>query len=276
MSKILTTKEIGTKHFGKNVIEYECYFEKGYLKWKVYYADGKNVYIIMDDYVPISIVPHGKNRLCVLRLSPVNDKLIDFGENVLDGKYAYNFSKDIKNPKIRDLNSLYFKSCENQNTNINMRAVAYLLDTEAWSDFAGEKAEYAIGSPTIELFVKSYNLINERKIVISSNKIGYKIAREGENTNRYRYPGYCVICNENSKEEIYFKERDNPITSAFGMWFASPSAYGGDQVMTMFNGGGVGFATCSGLYHALLGFRPVVCLNSDVCFEETEEGLRII
>ena len=39
-----------------------------------------------------------------------------------------------------------------------MKAVAYMLDTseEVWGKFAGDKAKYAIGEPTIELLFKSY------------------------------------------------------------------------------------------------------------------------
>ena len=38
-----------------------------------------------------------------------------------------------------------------------MKAVAYMLDTNTWSVYAGDKADYAIGGPTIELFFKSYD-----------------------------------------------------------------------------------------------------------------------
>lgn len=35
-----------------------------------------------------------------------------------------------------------------------MQAVAYMLDTEVWSVYKGEKADYAIGGPTIEMVMK--------------------------------------------------------------------------------------------------------------------------
>lgn len=39
----------------------------------------------------------------------------------------------------------------------NMKAVAYVLDYNAWSTYAGSNAEYVIGGQTIELLFKSYN-----------------------------------------------------------------------------------------------------------------------
>ena len=42
-----------------------------------------------------------------------------------------------------------------------MKCVAYLLDIVAWKSFANKYAEYAIGGPTLELFVNSYNTISD-------------------------------------------------------------------------------------------------------------------
>ena len=61
---------------------------------------------------------------------------------------------------LQKLNSKYFKYLSDNSTtstNDNMKAVAYMLDTKAWEAFKGEKAEYAIGGPTSEIFIKSYN-----------------------------------------------------------------------------------------------------------------------
>ena len=38
-----------------------------------------------------------------------------------------------------------------------MKAVAYLLDTDVWNVYKTDKADYAIGGPTVEMLMKSYS-----------------------------------------------------------------------------------------------------------------------
>ena len=47
----------------------------------------------------------------------------------------------------------------------NINSVAYLMDTNVWSTFAGTKAEYAMGGPTIELFCASYKQTHPDKYI---------------------------------------------------------------------------------------------------------------
>ena len=69
----------------------------------------------------------------------------------------YKGSSDITNSLVRPWLS-YLNSYPNS-TNTNMKAVAYMLDTDVWSTFTDDdrKAEYAIGGPTLDLFCESYN-----------------------------------------------------------------------------------------------------------------------
>ena len=89
-------------------------------------------------------------------------------DNVING---YSGSSSITDPDLKALNSQYTAS----STNINMKVVAYMMDTNAWSVYAGEKAEYAIGGPSLELFVKSYNEHYGTGYTTSANSIGYMI-----------------------------------------------------------------------------------------------------
>ncbi len=43
------------------------------------------------------------------------------------------------------------------NTATHAKAMAYMLDKEVWSVYKGEGAKYAIGGPTVELLLNSYN-----------------------------------------------------------------------------------------------------------------------
>lgn len=260
MAKIITVKDMNANAIGKLLTGYNC--DAGNFKWRILHADGKNVYIIIDDYIPFNVAPLGKKGTPLY----VNDNeyMLSFDDVVRD----YKGIQDITDPRIKALNSLYFKANKankaKNNTNKNMRAVAYMLDPKAWAKFANDNAEYAIGSPTLELFVKSYNLTHERKLKVMSNKVGYMIKYEDENEFKY-YVQYLE-----SRNGLYFKD---DTSKAYAMYLASPSAYGTNDVMYVNYNGGVNY---DDYYNPAIGFRPLVCLKSDIRFEETEAGFRII
>ncbi len=61
-----------------------------------------------------------------------------------------------------------------------MKAAAYMLDTNAWSDFSGDSAEYAVGEPTIEMLLKSCS--QKYKVdyrAEAPNYRGYRISLNG-------------------------------------------------------------------------------------------------
>ena len=62
-------------------------------------------------------------------------------------------------------------------TNTSVKAVAYLMDTNQWSIYAGNNAEYAIGCPTLELLCESYKDTHPNKYVDNSvtNSRGYGV-----------------------------------------------------------------------------------------------------
>ena len=95
------------------------------------------------------------------------------GGNVID---SYNFSDfpgssktyvgsdDIQDSFLQSLNSQWFEVLGNiPNTNNSAKAIAYLMDQEVWDKYKDSegKASYAIGGPTLELFVNSYNKSEE-------------------------------------------------------------------------------------------------------------------
>ena len=56
----------------------------------------------------------------------------------------YSGSASITDERIKALNNDYFTKGYSSSNN-NMKSVAYMLDTNAWSGFEVDKAEYAIG-----------------------------------------------------------------------------------------------------------------------------------
>ncbi len=49
------------------------------------------------------------------------------------------------------------------NTNLNIKATAYLTDPEQWTQYKGPDATFAIGGPSEELIIKSFNATSARE-----------------------------------------------------------------------------------------------------------------
>ena len=133
----------------------------------------------------------------------------------------YAGATSITNSTIKALNNDYFTKYGSQNSsNNNMKAVAYMLDTNVWSVYKGEKAEYAIGGPTIELFFKSYNKKYETNYVAGATSvIGYKIGSGSASGNS------LTLSKDKTLPYVV-----TSTSKASATWLASPSADYGSRV----------------------------------------------
>ena len=266
-----------TKFYGATITNYNANFSS-IVGWKILYSDGNNIYLIADNYIPYENIPSStKGHKPEQNTSGcVNGSRVVFFSNIVND---YDGSDSIKDSKIQKLNSKYFeylKSHNTRSTNNNMKAVAYMLDTTAWKNFAGEDAEYAIGGPTSELLINSYN----------AKYPSQKIELDVEDINGYKYrigSGAWDITFTFSGSDSLYKTEDS-YSTAHSMWIASPveSDYTNgcfssdiqpgdalnalrDSYMT-WNLYKYNQASSSG--NAGPGIRPVVCLKSGVVLEE--------
>ena len=152
------------------------------------------------------------------------------------------------------------------------KAVAYMLDSDVWNNlYKGDEADYTIGGPTLEMFIKSWNDTHsgntQLKCDSSSGELGYKAAFVNNNLNTYVY-GLA----QNEFNSIYVK---TDTSKAHGMWLASPSANTRKTgtIMKVTEAGMLGNQKyCDGF----IGFRPIVCLNSATNLEKVNGGYEII
>ena len=101
------------------------------------------------------------------------DKQGDFGEKntiYLKADYSKNMScstsYDASQTKVREMNPDWAKARGKSESswNDNEKAAAWLCDTSKWTDYCdSDKANYAIGGPSVEMYVKSYNQAFENK-----------------------------------------------------------------------------------------------------------------
>ncbi len=239
------------------------------VKWKIFYADNSNIYLIADNYAERANLPNSTNGKTATANKP-NDGSTScaraaYFSNIL-GDYAG--SSRITENKLKALNNDYFNTKGYTSENSNMKSVAYMMDTTAWNSKFRDtsKAEYVVGGPTVELLFKSYNekykTAYESQAVESSDKsnTGYQIRK----TSSDSWSNY-VNSMLTKSDSLYVITKE---TDALAYWLASPSAYNPDRVMYVDSGG---YVERDSYNIRTDGFRPLVCLKSDVTLEKVSD-----
>lgn len=234
------------------------------VKWRIFYADTENIYLIADNCVNVQYIPQSKGEYSV----GVSE---GYSFNFKTIYQAYTGSVDVLNTS-NDVNGRISKWLKwivqyPASTNTNIRSVAYLLDTELWNvNYQNEYAEYAIGGPTLDLFNASYKQLHpenyiEEEIYSSngyrvkwSSDADYSFYIEGVDTSEYEHL-YII---DNSKSESY--------------WLASTAGSSSYFVMDVNYQGSVKRSTH---YTTLsIGSRPTICLKSSTqLIENTTTGM---
>ena len=228
--KVIQAKDIAketnkSKYYGATVSGYTCTNNAGVNAWKIFYADENNIYMIADDYIASTYVPKGKGGSSLNQGN--TDYKFGFGSVPLD----YNGSSDITDSKIKALNNDYFTKGYTS-AEVNMKAVSYMLDTSVWSVFAGNKAEYAIGGSTIEIFLKSYN--QKHKVDYRAQAMdngGYQVSKDGGENWANVYSNLL-----DTSDGLYLISSEE---RAKGMWLGSPlkASAGAGYLMVVYGKG---------------------------------------
>ena len=163
---------------------------------------------------------------------------------------------------------------------------ACLMDTKAWNGFAtGYAGAYAIGGPTLSMWVESWNAVHgnssndTNKAQLYYNNVGgdgkgYYVSVNRKPGSGMDYwtakisssTGYVEIANDGEKytNDLYFPHKSN-YNSCAGYFLVSPSAQttgkSGNEMCVNYEG-----ALKNYTYGAIAcyGVRPVVCLPSGV------------
>ena len=148
------------------------------ITWQLFFDDTNNVYLIAGDYVPIDTLPNElikENQAEGETKYKAHFATWDYNNRNFTGVIMENepWSKGTESSTIagNQLKNKYLKwvnsSMVETKNNPNMKAVAYMMDTSKWSNFAGiANGVYAIGGPTLEMFVLSYNAKHDTKLGI--------------------------------------------------------------------------------------------------------------
>ena len=268
-----TDTEKANNYYGKSVNYTSA---NGVTGWKIFYADTNNIYLIADDYVDVAKLPRGTDTSGnPVGNAPANTntntsylKAAPF-DNIIDA-YSTGAAR-ITTDTIKNLNSSFFAiSDSSTNTNNNMKAVAYMLDTTAWSAFkdSNGKADYVIGGPTLEMLFKSYNQKHPGKNyeAQATSATGYQLRVNGGTWKDYTDSNSDYL---DSSDSLYVLPSSK---GADSMWLASPSARDADLVMRVYC---LGYVNNGNYGNNGSGFRPLVCLKSNVQLQESGDGFSI-
>jgi len=251
-------------YYGKTISNYSCTASAGVNAWKIFYADSNNIYIITDNYIHYDYLPKSTNYT----LYKNSNYRFSFNDIVND----YNGSANILNTSITDSRVKKWISWATKystSTNLNIKAVAYMLDTSKWNLLYKNNtyADYAIGGPTLELFVASYNQrYPSLNIGISLDSDGYKVGTGGNGGGTFIEPL--------ENDSLYVI----PSSSlAYAYWIASPGTSSNRSlVVVAYESMKVYRLLCDDDYHSSYdngtGFRPVVCLNTNVGLTANSNG----
>lgn len=206
--------------------------------WKVFYKDGNYTYIIYGDYLPCTAVDTSK----------------------LTGIITSN-TYTVKSSVNREtfINAMTTKSNWIDLIN-NGKIDGKALSSEVTSDIN----VWSIGSPTLDLWVKSWNA----KYPNDTAYTRYEASVDGEG-----FDGWYIGSEENPttgkltvskmagfNQEVYLPHKDK-LDGCKGYWIASPSYYGKEWLMCVHRDGRIYYGKYSNAYYA---FRPVIRLPSSI------------
>ncbi len=225
------------------------------VEWKVFYAEGNDIYLIASDYVPVSKLASQKASL-------------GFTDN---GNYNiyWNNSSDFKVISIDTAIASRFMLNElSKFTNPsypNYKMTACLLDASKWDTFRDTRwvdENNVIGGPTLEMYTASWNKkYPSNKLYTNTSSTGYYVGTTEHtaetpltttNVSMSSTPGY--------KDTLYYPHTSG-YNNCYGYWLASPSARDSDSEMNVHYSGGVSHNS----YHNInYGVRPLVHLKSGI------------
>ena len=159
------------------------------------------------------------------------------------------------------------------NSNENSRAVSTLINTANWDGYVNTSyADYAIGAPTLEMWVASWNAAygDKLKLYTNKNSNGYYVGTGSNSTTSYNQ--YITSVTNWQKNTLYFPHGNSVYSNCYGNWLASPSAtYDSDLMDVYFSGDVDG----SNYRNGDLCARPLVHLKTGTRVQKVDGVWRI-
>ena len=236
--------------------------DNGITGWKVFYKqviDGEEyVYLIASEKLAYDKMPTDipGTTLKLVTATPPDGVTRNLGN--IYWSTVQSSMATIQNPKIWLAN---WGEYDSYNTNKNGKCASYFLDETYWTEFKNTSANYssevvgAIGTPTLEMFVESWNakrnatnnttIYNKAVTLTPSGTTGY-------NVNDVMFLTLTAL------DPLYVW---STIASNTSCWLASPVSRGVNYMAVIEADGTINYDEYS---HYAYGIRPVVCLKASI------------
>lgn len=219
--------------------------------WKIFYDDGTYTYIIANSSILLNEVPD----ISSMKKLTNNSNYLAYFEH----SYLVNEMKELQgNSQERFMLGNY----ELDSNRENSKAVSTLLNTENWKKFVNEYADYAIGGPTLQMWIASWNAKYNDNIQIRTAVDGYEVKLNEESE-------WTSIVDMKDKQgytdELYFPIfTDLSGTSRCNYWLASPGHLEGTSNTCVYQITDDEAQSIYGTYYGMGGgFRPIISLKAD-------------
>lgn len=250
----------GYDDFGKTV-DYIAYVNGVAIdKWKVFYkqtVDGQDyVYLIASEKLSLNQIPKAIEATGSTVFETSNGYANIYWDN---GKLTQ---------KAQTINkTLWQANWSSYSTNVNAYGASLFLDEQYWTAFKntddyGDYVVGAIGTPTAEMFVKSWNRKREEALrnndtttyntqfgLVKNNDVGFHINTSTETKT--------VEQTISTTDDLYIWSTEGSTS----IWLAAPSAAGTNSIMVA---GCTGELRNASYAQKSYGIRPVVCLKAEI------------
>ena len=231
------------------------------VQWQLFYDDDSYIYLIAKDYVPINTLP---NELLKETQVEGETKYKAWFANYSNSGYTGTIMENTPwsngtesntftaNTVVIHITSNYLKWVNStlvrtKNTSA-MKAMAFMMDTNKWSNFAGEASgATAIGGPTLEMFALSYNAKHDTKLGTygtsssditwtNATQLGYKV-KIGTGSWSSDYISGLDTTTTDTDGNMWVRTSD---TNAKGYWITSTFGELSYSVNCIYAGGQLG------------------------------------
>ena len=248
-ANVMTASDVA--NYGSTVTNYNA----NGIEWKVFYATTDRIYLIASDFVHYSKLTNAyKNGArCYNTDTRPYSYCWEHGSTSLE---ATGRQDGIFMATGYTLNSSY----------INSKCVSGLLNTNNWTTFVDTNyADYAIGGPTLSMYIASWNAKGYTTLYTNTNTNGYYV---GTSANPTDFSAEVSSDTAGYGDTLYYPHQ-SAYSNCTGYWLAAPTAANTTTLMSVERDGYVlGFYSDN--YN--IGVRPLVSLKSGVALLENING----
>ena len=253
---VMTASDVANKPsiYGSTVTNYNA----NGIEWKVFYATTDRIYLIASDYVHYSKLTNAyKNGASCYNT----------------GTHPYSYYWASRGTSLETTgrqDGIFMATGYTLNSsNDNSKCVSGLLNTNNWTDFVDMNyADYAIGGPTLNMYIASWNAKGYTTLYTNTNTKGYYV---GTSANPTIYYSVNMSSDTAGYADTLYYPHQSDYSNCYAYLLAATSAIGKTDILRVFCTGYVSPGSAGYSYNGC-GVRPLVSLKSGVTLQENSDG----